>query len=127
MITKIVLIGLCVCVICSVLKAFNKSYIIFIEIAFLCFVSFLVLNDAIEAMKELNNIFEKTNVSNKLFICLFKGALICIVTRLASDISKESGNIIISDIIELSGRIMLIIIAMPFIKSVAEKALTFIV
>ncbi len=127
MILKIAIVGICICIISGTLKSYNKSYVIFIEIVFLCVAVGFVLNDISQGLKNLRDIFSLSSYSNKLFSCLFKGALICIITRIASDIGKESGNIIVSDIIELTGRIMLIIISMPFIESVVETAMSFVI
>ena len=47
------------------------------------------------------------------------------LTRLASDLCKENGNTLMGDIVELGGRIMLTVLALPFIEKVTETALSF--
>ena len=125
MIVKIALCGICICVLNTLLRQYNKSYIIFVEIVFLCVAATLILTDATKEIKSLSELLAQTSSQKKLMICLLKGAGICIVTKLACDISYESGNILIGDVIELSGRILLVIISMPFMESVVRTAIAF--
>lgn len=126
MLIKIALTGICVCIILSVLKPWNKSYIIIIELAFALLVFGAVFTDTVSILKSLKDLFEGVSSADKLIACLIKGALICVITRICCDIAKESGNKVISDVIELSGRIMLLIISLPFIESVVKAAISFV-
>lgn len=55
-----------------------------------------------------------------------KGTVICIITKFSSDICAESGNKTIADAVEFAGRIMLTVIAVPYIKMIMNTALAFI-
>ena len=85
----------------------------------------LIMNDAADGVRRLTDLFTLSTSQSKIIVCLLKGAVICIVTKLACDVSYESGNIIVGDIIELAGRIILLVISLPFIESVVKTAVAF--
>lgn len=125
MIVKIALCGICVCIINVLLRQYNKSFVIFAELIFLGAVVSLIMNDAADAVRRMTDLFTLSTSQSKIIVCLLKGAVICIVTKLACDVSYESGNIIVGDIIELAGRIILLVISLPFIESVVKTAVAF--
>lgn len=125
MIVKIVLSGICVCIINAVLRQYNKSFVIFTELIFVAAVMTYILSDALSGLKSLTDLFTLNSSENKILLCLIKGSVICVLTKLACDISYESGNVIVGDIIELSGRIILLVISLPFIESVVKTAISF--
>ncbi len=125
MIVKIALCGICVCIINALLRQYNKSFVIFVELIFVGAVVALVIDDAVDDIRRLTELFTLSTSQNKIIVCLLKGAVTCIVTKLACDVSYESGNTIVGDIIELAGRIILLIISLPFIESVVKTAVAF--
>lgn len=125
MIVKIALCGICVCVINVLLRQYNKSFVIFAELIFAGAVVSLIMNDAADGVRRLTDLFTLSTSQSKIIVCLLKGAVICIVTKLACDVSYESGNIIVGDIIELAGRVILLVISLPFIESVVKTAVAF--
>ncbi len=125
MIVKIALCGICVCIINVLLRQYNKSFVIFAELIFVGAVVSLIMNDAADGVRRLTDLFTLSTSQSKIIVCLLKGAVICIVTKLACDVSYESGNIIVGDIIELAGRIILLVISLPFIESVVKTAVAF--
>lgn len=125
MIVKIALCGICVCIINVLLRQYNKSFVIFAELIFVGAVVSLIMNDAADGVRRLTDLFTLSTSQSKIIVCLLKGAVICIVTKLACDVSYESGNIIVGDLIELAGRIILLVISLPFIESVVKTAVAF--
>lgn len=114
------------CIILSTLRQVNKSYIIIIELAFATLVFTSVILDVPDLINGIKDLFGSVSYINKLVSCLIKGALICVITRICCDIAKESGNAVISDVIELCGRVSLLLISLPFIESIIKAAVSFI-
>lgn len=125
MIFKIIFMGICVCILSVILKQYQPSFVIILELAFAVIVILIIYDEASQSIKSILEIFNSDGTSEKIFSCLLKGALVCIATKLACDVSKENGNLLIADIIEISGRIMLLIISFPFIESIINTALSF--
>ncbi len=125
MVLKIALAGICVCIVNSVLKQYSRSFVIFTDILFSVVVASFILGDAASTIESFISELQISGVTNKLFLCLFKGAVICVITKFACDISRESGNAVISDVIEFFSRVMLLTISMPFIESIVKTAISF--
>ena len=126
MIIKIILLGLCVCIINIVLKDTQRAFILLTNICYVVIVAWILLDYTAEFISKINDLFSITSSSGKMFTCLFKGAMICVLTKISADICKESGNIVISDIVDIAGRVMLLIIAIPFVESIVKTATAFI-
>ena len=122
---KIILIGICVCILNILLKQTQSVFTLIINIAYAVLVCFVLADRIISYVENLRGLFEVSATVSNTLACLFKGALICILTKLSSDICKENNSLLVSDIIDLSGRIMLLIIAYPFIESIIKVATTF--
>ena len=117
--------GICVCILSVVLKQFQNPFVIILELTFAVTVIVMISDEASQSIKNIFEIFNSDGTSEKIFSCLLKGALVCIATKLACDVSKENGNLLVADIIEISGRIMLLIISFPFVESIIKTALSF--
>ena len=126
MIVKIALIGICVCIITLLLRQYQPSFIVIINIAFACFVLLIVISNYSDNFKVIKDLFSINSSTKKMFVSLFKAASVCVLSKTASDICKESNSNTTADIIEFSGRIMLLSMALPYIESVVKIAVSFI-
>lgn len=126
MIVKISLLGICVCVISIILKQYKSSYIILLNIAFAVTAIIIISENSADSIQQLKELFTVNSATGKAMICLYKAGIICILSKFAGDICKESGSQLVADIIELSGKIMLLVIALPYIESIIRTAATFI-
>lgn len=59
---------------------------------------------------------------NSAFTMLIKALGICITTQLAADICRDSGSSSLANIVELGGRLMVLALTLPLLKSIAELA-----
>ena len=107
------------------LRQTQNTFVILINISYILLVVLMIMDSAADLISDISDLFSNTSSLSKIFECLYKGALICILTKISSDVCKESGNTVVSDIIDISGRIMLLIIAYPFIVSVIKTASAF--
>ena len=126
MIIKIILLGLCICVVNFILRDISRAFVLFINICYVVIVSLNLLEYISDFADNIKELFLLNSSSEYMFKCLFKGALICILTKLSSDICKESGNTVVSDIVDISGRVMLLFLAFPFIESIVKTAAAFV-
>lgn len=126
MIIKIVILGLCVCIISFFLKQNQSAFIIIINMIFAASVFLLIFDDTADSLRNIINLLEFSASGSKILMSLYKAAAVCVITKIASDICKESGNTAVSDVIELGGRIMLMVISLPFLESVIKTAAAFV-
>lgn len=126
MLTKIILLGLLVCVVNLLLQQYLKAFILPINIVFITVVVLMFLDSAAESMQKVTDLFTVTPTVSKALICIYKSAGICIVTKVAVDLCKESGNAVVSDMIDFAGRIIILSLSFPFIESIIKTASAFI-
>lgn len=126
MMIKIALLGICVCIIGVFLRQYQSSFIIVLNIAFSIIVMIFVLDHSLQSFESIADLFSVNSLTSKIFICLYKAAFICILSKIACDICKESGGKVIADIIEISSKIMLLIMVIPYIESIIKTATAFV-
>lgn len=126
MLIKIIALGLTATLLAVILKKYNKELLPFLEITVVILVIALIRESLSSQQGTLKNIFNAYGSGDELFSCLFKGAAITVLTKLASQVCRESGNSLMGEVVELGGRVMLIVIAIPFISEVAQTALSFV-
>lgn len=108
-----------------ILKKYCRELVPFFEFVILAGALFLIFGEDAIKNNSFVRLVERYSESAELFGALFKGAAVTVLTKLASDICNESANVLMGNIVELAGRITLIILSLPFIEGVAEIALSF--
>lgn len=126
MFVKIIFAGLSLCIINIFLKKQLSEFVLPTEIIFLALTSALAVEYLKESFSYISVITDQIKNGEEVFSSAVKGAGICLVTKFSSDICIESGNKLIADIIDFTGRIMLLIIAVPYIESIIKTAFAFI-
>lgn len=126
MLIKIIALSLTATLLAVILKKYNKELLPFLEITVVILAVALIRESLSSQQGTLKNIFNAYSSGDELFSCLFKGAAITVLTKLASQVCRESGNSLMGEVVELGGRVMLIVIAIPFISEVAQTALSFV-
>jgi stage III sporulation protein AD len=59
---------------------------------------------------------------NSAYTMLVKALGVCITTQLAADICRDSGSSSLANIVELGGRLLVLGLTLPLLKSIAELA-----
>ena len=126
MFIKIIILGILVCIINILLKQHQKSFAILISIVYIIVVLLLIFGSFTESLQDVADLFSVSGSLSKVIQCLYKSAAICILTKISVDICKESGNTAISDMIDLGGRIIILSLTLPFIKSIIKIASAFV-
>lgn len=125
MILQIIALGLIVAILSTILREYKKEYVILLQIATACIVIVYVFNLCVDELAYIFDYLQEDTDSTQLFVILLKGSVICIITKLAADICKENGNVLVADIIELCGRIVIVLLSLPLLESVIKIALAY--
>lgn len=126
MILKISLLGICVCILSVMLKGWLKEAVLPLQLSFAVLALAIIFQSIKDVTDGLWDYIGDSKIGSAVFPALLKGALICTVAKLASDIAKDSGNSLVADIIDLTGRIMLLSLGFPFIENVIKTAAGFL-
>jgi len=125
MFVKILVLAVVGVVLTLILKKHCRELVPLFEIVLVAG-AFVIIADA-EVVKRsgVEKILSAYSESAEFFTAILKGAAVTVLTRFACDVCRESGNGLVADIVELGGRIMLVVLAMPFVEKVTEIALSF--
>ena len=126
LLVKIVLLGVCVCIINLILKQYQRAFILPVNILYIVTIALLTIGNLADKIENLTDLFTVSSSFGRALTSIYKSAAICILTKIASDLCEESGNIVVSDIIELGGRIALLVVAFPFVESIIKTATAFV-
>ncbi len=126
MLIKIIGLAVIASLITVILKKHCIELVPFFELAVLIAVVLLIAGGQLISKGSFGKLFSLYAADNELFSAIIKAAAITVLTRLASDLCRENGNTLMGDIVELGGRIMLTVLALPFVEKVTETALSFV-
>ena len=126
MIIKIAAVGIVVCITAVLLKNLRGEAVLLLEMAFAVITVIFLADKLFDASEKLRSFLGESETERVIFSALLKGALICLITKLSSDTAIDSGNRLVADIIDFSGRVLLLTIAFPFFESVIETATAFL-
>lgn len=82
-----------------------------------------VISPVLEKTSEL---FTESGVNEGYIIIVFKAMAICFITQITSDICRDSGESAIASSAELFGRVLIILMSLPFIESLVDIITEFI-
>lgn len=125
MLIKIVASGMVCCMICILMKRIAKEYVIFIQLCFAVFVGALIITECMEFFNELSDWFMILDDVGSLYSILLRGAFMCLACKIAGDICIESGNLLVGDMIEIAGKVVLLILSLPLLKDIIKTAVSF--
>ncbi len=126
MLVKIIALALTAALVTVILRKHCRELVPFFEIAVLIAALFMLADLQTQGESSIGRLFSLYSEGSEVFQAIFKAATVTVLSRLASDMCRESGNGLMGDIVELAGRMMLVMLAVPFIERVTEIALSFI-
>ncbi|MDE5792136.1 MAG: hypothetical protein K2H66_01270, partial [Oscillospiraceae bacterium] len=111
------------CVLILILKQYQKVQGVLVSIAVCVLVLLAIMPDLEQIFHTAESIYAKTNLNSSYFGILCKAVGISYLTQLGIDICKDCGENAISTVVELCGRVLLILLALPLFLTLAETVL----
>ncbi|MDE6004467.1 MAG: hypothetical protein K2G88_03680 [Oscillospiraceae bacterium] len=111
------------CILILILKQYQKVQGVLVSIAVCVLVLLAIMPDLEQIFHTAENIYAKTNLNSSYFGILCKAVGISYLTQLGIDICKDCGENAISTVVELCGRVLLILLALPLFLTLAETVL----
>lgn len=96
-----------------VLKKNNTEYSFLLTICSSAIIVTYIAGALIEALSGIKDIFTASNMSITYLTLLLKCVGICFLTEFTSDTCKDAGQAALSDIVVFSGRMFVLISALP--------------
>ncbi len=125
MIIKILFSVIVVVIISTVLKSSMKELLFLFQLSFAIILLIYIFSEVGSTFTQFKDTIETLGVDNEIILVLIKGAFISVITKISCDICRDSGNLLIEDIIELGGRFMIFAISLPYIVKIINTAVSF--
>lgn len=120
----LMIIALCIiaAILGKVLEKYNKEQALFVSIAACTIVLMFIVLYLSPLISIINDLFARTGTGENYSQIIIKSLGICYVTQLGFDICKDCNENAIATVVELSGKVTLIILAIPLL----EKLINFL-
>ena len=114
--------GLVSTVLALILGQYRPEFRMLVTAAVTLLLMAMVLEQLSPVLEQLRSTMELTGLTGDYAAILFKAVGICLLTQLAGDVCRDSGESSIASKIELAGRAAILLTAMPLIQEVLAWA-----
>lgn len=114
--------GLVGTVLALILGQYRPEFRMLVTAAVTLLLMAMVLERLSPVLEQLRSTMELTGLTGNYAAILFKAVGICLLTQLAGDVCRDSGESSIASKIELAGRAAILLTAMPLIQEVLAWA-----
>ena len=114
--------GLVGTVLALILGQYRPEFRMLVTAAVTLLLMAMVLEQLSPVLEQLRSPMELTGLTGDYAAVLFKAVGICLLTQLAGDVCRDSGESSIASKIELAGRAAILLTAMPLIQEVLAWA-----
>ena len=114
--------GLVGTVLALILGQYRPEFRMLVTAAVTLLLMAMVLEQLSPVLEQLRSTMELTGLTGDYAAVLFKAVGICLLTQLAGDVCRDSGESSIASKIELAGRAAILLTAMPLIQEVLAWA-----
>lgn len=114
--------GLVGTVLALILGQYRPEFRMLVTAAVTLLLMAMVLEQLSPVLEQLRSTMELTGLTGDYAAVLFKAVGICLLTQLAGDVCRDSGESSIASKIELAGRAAILLTAMPLIQEVLARA-----
>ncbi len=119
-IVKIVAIAIVCALLCAVLKQYKPEFAIVVQLAASVFILLLIasaMGDLISAVKDLIN---GSGINTEYLTLLLKALGVSVLTQLAADACRDSGETALSNKVELAGKVTILLLCLPLVKAMIQ-------
>ena len=122
--TSIAAAGITAAVLAVLLRQYRPEYAVLISLG--CTVLFLgmMLSEMLPVFSAMRETAERTGVSSSYVKMLLKCLGVTLLGETAGQICKESGQLSLAYYMELSSRVMILLLTMPLFRDLVEIVLT---
>lgn len=125
-IIQIVFLGIIASILYLILKDMNESFAFFIVIFTGIIILILIIQNLHAIFLMIESLGEKADVDDLYIKTILKIIGIAYITELGANVTKDAGLESIASKIELSGKIFILLLAIPIITAVIEMILSFL-
>ncbi|GGK02712.1 stage III sporulation protein AD [Lentibacillus kapialis] len=125
-IIQIVVIGIIASILYIILKEINTSFAFFLVLLTAILIFLAIMQQIGTIFKMIESLGNKANVDGMYMETILKIIGIAYIAELGANITKDAGLSSVAAKIELSGKIFILLLAVPIITAVIEAILSFV-
>jgi hypothetical protein len=124
--TKIIFFSVIICVLSIIIKRNCIELYLPFQLGAAVTVLIYILSSTTDEITTFFSFVESLGDGYGIIKALIKASLITVATKLGCDICKENGNILVGDVIELGGKMMILAISVPYLSSAIKISAEFL-
>ncbi len=121
-IAAIIGIALIAMILCVLLKGYRPEYSVFLSLTAGILILLMALDALTPMMGTLSRLIELSGQGREAFSILLKALGVCFITQLASDACRDAGEGAIASKVELAGKVVILLLAMPLFEQIIGVA-----
>lgn len=119
-IIKIVFIAVSACFFTVIINQYKPEFSFIIRITAVFLIILVILIPLADLSKDLLGLTDNIKINNEYILLLIKVLLISVVCSIASEICADSGNKAIAFCVDLTGRVSIVLLAVPLLKAIFQ-------
>ena len=104
------------------LKRYNPEISMLLAIGAGVIIFVLVLNQIPQALSQINTLLSRAGMPLQYGQVLFKALGICFLCQFSSDACKDAGQSALASKVELAGKLMIVLLALPKLEDIINTA-----
>ena len=121
------IVGLAIVAVCIVvlLRQYKPEYALMVSLICSVVIFAAVLGELIPAFDTIRSMMQQVQIDGQYIEILLKSLGICFITQIAAESCRDAGESAIASKIELAGKLMLVVLALPMFEEIVSIALGF--
>ena len=121
------IVGLAIVAVCIVvlLRQYKPEYALMVSLICSVVIFAAVLGELIPAFDTIRSMMQQVQIDGQYIEILLKSLGICFITQIASESCRDAGERAIASKIDLAGKLMLVVLALPMFEEIVSIALGF--
>lgn len=120
--TAIIGIALIAMILCVLLKGYRPEYSVFLSLIAGIIILLMALDALTPMMGTISQLIEVSGQGKESFSILLKALGVCFITQLAADACRDAGEGAIASKVELAGKVVILLLAMPLFEQIISVA-----
>ena len=123
MMLKLVAAAVAAALAALIVRQVKPELSMFVQLGGVLVVTMLLMDVLQELLGAVDGMLDfASGMDSGSFTLLMKALGICVTTQLAADICRDSGSGSLANVVELGGRLLVLGLALPLLKTIAELA-----
>ncbi len=123
---KIIIISIVIAFLSMIVKHYKPEYALITQLTGVIILALYAVSFVESIISTLNTMISSSGLDISFLEILLKALGISVLTDISSSVCRDSGNNTLSNAVDLFGKTLIVILALPMLKLLAESAIGFI-